>query len=49
MSDRPRFEFREERLTARVLAALPMFGLLAGFGLVFFALAYVSFIRYDVR
>jgi len=49
MSDRPRFEFREERLSARVLAALPMFGLLAGFGLVFFALAYVSFLKYDVR
>jgi len=49
MSDRPRFEFREERLSARVLAALPMFGLLAGFGLALFALAYVSFIRYDVR
>jgi len=49
MSDRPRFEFRQERLSARILAALPMFGLLAGFGLVFFALAYVSFIRYDVR
>jgi ABC-type transport system involved in multi-copper enzyme maturation permease subunit len=49
MTDRPRFEYREEALGARIAAALPMFGLLAGFGLVFFALAYVSFLRYDVR
>ncbi len=49
MSDRPRFEFREERLGARVQAALPGFVLLLGYGLVFFVLAYVSFLRYDVR
>ena len=49
MSDRPQFEFREERLGARVQAALPGFVLLLGYGLVFFALAYVSFLKYDVR
>jgi ABC-type transport system involved in multi-copper enzyme maturation permease subunit len=49
MSDRPRFEYREERLGARVQAALPGFILLLGYGLVLFAFAYVSFIRYDVR
>jgi len=49
MSDRPRFEFREERLGARVQAALPGFILLLGYGLVFFVLAYVSFLGYDVR
>ena len=49
MSDRPRFEYREERLGARVQAALPEFVLLLGYGLVFFVLAYVSFLRYDVR
>ncbi len=49
MSDRPQFEFREERLGARVQAALPGFVLLLGYGLVFFVLAYVSFLRYDVR
>jgi ABC-type transport system involved in multi-copper enzyme maturation permease subunit len=49
MSDRPRFEFREEGLGGRVQAALPGFVLLLGYGLVFFALAYVSFLRYDVR
>ena len=49
MSDRPRFEYREEGLGARVQAALPEFLLLLGTGLVFFVLAYVSFLRYDVR
>ena len=49
MSDRPRFEYREEPLGGRVQAALPEFLLLLGYGLVFFALAYVSFLRYDVR
>ena len=49
MSDRPRFEYLEERLGARVQAALPGFVLLLGYGLVFFVLAYVSFLRYDVR
>jgi len=49
MSDRPRFEYREEPIGGRVQAALPEFLLLLGYGLVFFALAYVSFLRYDVR
>jgi ABC-type transport system involved in multi-copper enzyme maturation permease subunit len=49
MSDRPRFEFREEPLGARVQEALPGFVLLLGYGLVFFVLAYVSFLKYDVR
>ena len=49
MSDRPRFEYREEALGGRVSAALPGLGLLFGYGLIFFALAYVSFLRYDPR
>jgi ABC-type transport system involved in multi-copper enzyme maturation permease subunit len=49
MSDRPRFEYREEGLAGRAQAALPEFLLLLGYGLVFFVLAYVSFIKYDVR
>jgi ABC-type transport system involved in multi-copper enzyme maturation permease subunit len=49
MSDRPRFEYREERLGARVLATLPEFVLLLAGGLLFFVLAYVSFLGYDVR
>jgi ABC-type transport system involved in multi-copper enzyme maturation permease subunit len=49
MSDRPRFVYTEEALGGRVQAALPGFLLLLGYGLVFFALAYVSFVKYDVR
>jgi ABC-type transport system involved in multi-copper enzyme maturation permease subunit len=49
MSDRPRFEYREEGLGARAQAALPELLLLLGYGLVFFVLAYVSFLKYDVR
>lgn len=49
MSDRPRFVYSEEDLGSRVQAALPGFLLLLGYGLVFFALAYVSFLKYDVR
>ena len=49
MSDRPRFQYREEPLGERASAALPGFLLLAGYGFVLFALAYVSFLRYDVR
>jgi ABC-type transport system involved in multi-copper enzyme maturation permease subunit len=49
MSDRPRFEFREEQLGARVLATLPEFVVLLAGGLLFFVLAYVSFLGYDVR
>ncbi len=49
MSDRPRFEYREQALSERVRAALPGFLLLLGYGLVLFVLAYVSFLRYDVR
>jgi len=49
MSDRPRFEYHEEALGGRLQAAWPGFVLLLGYGLVFFVLAYVSFLRYDVR
>jgi ABC-type transport system involved in multi-copper enzyme maturation permease subunit len=49
MSDRPRFVYAEEALGGRVEAAMPGFLLLLGYGLVFFALAYVSFLKYDVR
>jgi ABC-type transport system involved in multi-copper enzyme maturation permease subunit len=49
MSDRPRFEYKEEGLGARVVAALPEFVLLLVGGLIFFVLAYVSFLHYDVR
>ena len=49
MSDAPRFRYVEEGLAGRVRAALPPFGVLAGYAVVLFAAAYVAFIRYDVR
>jgi ABC-type transport system involved in multi-copper enzyme maturation permease subunit len=49
MSDAPRFRYTEEGLAGRVRAALPPFAVLLGLGVVLFAAAYVSFIRYDVR
>ena len=49
MTDAPRFRYTEEGLGGRVRAALPPFAVLLGYGVVLFAAAYVSFIRYDVR
>jgi len=49
MSDAPRFRYTEEGLAGRVRAALPPFAVLLGCGILLFAAAYVSFIRYDVR
>ncbi|MBN2245659.1 MAG: ABC transporter permease subunit [Candidatus Aminicenantes bacterium] len=49
MSDRPAFIYREEPLADRLKATLVYFMLLAGFILVFFTAAFLSFIRYDVR
>jgi len=49
VSDMPRFQYREEALGARIAGVLPALGLLAGFGLLAFAAAFVAFIKYDVR
>jgi ABC-type transport system involved in multi-copper enzyme maturation permease subunit len=49
MSDAPRFRYVEEGLGGRVQAALPPFAVLFGYCVVLFAVAYVAFIRYDVR
>jgi len=49
MTDAPRFRYAEEGLSGRIRAALPPFAVLLGYGIVLFAAAYVSFIRYDVR
>jgi ABC-type transport system involved in multi-copper enzyme maturation permease subunit len=49
MTDAPRFRYAEEGLGGRVRAALPPFAVLLVYGVVLFAAAYVSFIRYDVR
>jgi ABC-type transport system involved in multi-copper enzyme maturation permease subunit len=49
MTDAPRFRYVEENLGGRIRAALPPFGVLAGYGILLFAAAYAAFIRYDVR
>jgi len=49
VSDRPRFNFREEPLKNRIEAVLLYWGILFFFNIVFFALAFVGFLRYDVR
>ena len=49
VSDMPRFQYKEEAVSARIAGALPPLGLLAGLGLVAFAAAYFSFVKYDVR
>ena len=47
--DRPRFVFKEEPLKDKLNAVLPYWGILVLFNLVFFAAAFISFLRYDVR
>lgn len=47
--DLPPFTFQEEPLAASMDRALPDMGLLALWALVFFTVAYVAFLRYDVR
>ena len=49
VSDMPRFQYKEEAVSARIAGALPPLGLLAGLGLLAFAAAYFSFVKYDVR
>ncbi|HUU28120.1 MAG TPA: ABC transporter permease subunit [archaeon] len=49
VSDRPRFSYKEEPLKDRLEGVLPYWGILIFFNVVFFAGAFVKFIRYDVR
>ena len=49
ISDRPRFVFKEEPLKDKLNAVLPYWGILVLFNVVFFATAFVGFLRYDVR
>ncbi len=49
VSDMPRFVYREASLADRIRGVMKPFLVLCAYGLVFFAAAYVSFIRYDVR
>jgi len=49
VSDMPRFVYKEAALADRIKGVMKPFLVLCAFGLVFFAAAYVAFIRYDVR
>jgi ABC-type transport system involved in multi-copper enzyme maturation permease subunit len=49
VSDMPRFQYREEAVGARIAGVLPAMGILAGLGLLAFAAAFGSFVKYDVR
>jgi ABC-type transport system involved in multi-copper enzyme maturation permease subunit len=49
VSDRPRFVFKEEPLRDKLDAVLPYWGILVLFNVVFFVMAFVGFLRYDVR
>lgn len=49
VSGLPRFEYRETRLGEDIRTAVVDLGILAGWGLVFFAGAYAAMLRYDMR
>jgi len=49
VSDRPRFVFKEELLKDKLIGVLPYWGILVFFNVVFFAVAFAGFMRYDVR
>jgi len=49
VSDMPRFQYKAEAVGARIAGVLPAMGILAGLGLIAFAAAFVSFVKYDVR
>ena len=49
LRDHPRFVFQEESLRGKLGAALPYWGILVLFNIVFFLGAFVGFVRYDVR
>ncbi len=49
ISGRPRFSYEEEPLRNRVAASLPYLGVILLYGVLFFAIAFVGFIHYDVR
>jgi ABC-type transport system involved in multi-copper enzyme maturation permease subunit len=49
LRDHPRFVFQEESLKGKLGAALPYWGILGLFNVLFFAAAFARFMRYDVR
>ena len=49
LRDRPRFSFREESISDTLTAVLPYWGALLFFNVLFFTIAFVGFLKYDVR
>ena len=49
VDDRPHFVFKEEPLKGKLYAALPYWGVLGLFNVLFFVAAFAGFMRYDVR
>jgi hypothetical protein len=49
LGDYPRFVFKEESLKYKLGEALPYWGILGLFNVVFFVAAFARFMRYDVR
>ena len=49
ISGRPRFSYEEEPLPARISVSLPYLGVILLYGVLFFAIAFIGFIHYDVR
>jgi hypothetical protein len=49
VSDMPRFQYKEEALTARVKGILWPMAILIFMNLIVFSAAYISFVKYDVR
>ncbi len=49
LSDRPRFHFREESVTSKLVNVLLYWGILVFFNILFLLIAYTGFMKYDVR
>ena len=49
LRDRPRFSFQEEAVSGKLTAVLPYWGGLLFFNVLFFTIAFVGFLKYDVR
>jgi hypothetical protein len=48
-SGRPRFEYKRQPTNERLKTVLPFAAVLLVFNILFFSVAYVAFLRYDVR
>lgn len=49
ISDRPRYSYKEESLSNKLASVMLYWGILIFFNILFFALAFTGFMKYDVR